>query len=151
MKITKSTLLLAAAVMGTALALTGCDTFASRARERSATYEQLDTGTQQRLKRGQINVGDNADMVYIALGQPDERRVVTTPDGQSDLWIYRTYWQQYEGSAWVGWRRVIVPTGRGYAVFHEPVRQDVYTAHASDTIRVHMHGGVVQSIEQTVR
>lgn len=148
---TKSTLLFAAAAIGAAFAVTGCDTFAHRAREKSATYEQLDPGTQQRLKRGDINVGDNADMVYIALGQPDERRTVTTADGQGDLWIYRTYWQQYEGTAWVGWRRVIVPTARGYAVFHEPVRQEVYSEHASDVTRVHMNRGVVQSVEQTTR
>jgi hypothetical protein len=48
MKITKSTLLLAAATLGTALALTGCDTFATRAKELSATYEHLDPGRQQR-------------------------------------------------------------------------------------------------------
>jgi hypothetical protein len=151
MKMTKSTLLLAAATIGAAIGLTGCDTFASRARERSATYEQLDPGTQQRLKRGEINVGDNSDMVYIALGQPDERRTLTTPDGQQDVWVYRTYWQQYEGSAWVGWRRVIVPTARGYAVFHEPVRSDVYSEHLEDRTRVTMMRGVVQSVEQVTR
>ncbi len=151
MKMTKSTLVFAAAALGAALALTGCDTFASRAKEKSATYEQLDPGTQQRLKRGDINVGDNADMVYIALGRPDERRVVTSADGQGEIWIYRTYWEQYEGSAWYGWRRVIVPTGRGYAIFHEPVSQDIYSQHVSDLTRVHMQNGVVQSVEQTTR
>jgi hypothetical protein len=148
MKITKSTLLLAVAALTAAVGLTGCDTFASRARQRSATYEQLDPNTQQRLKRGEISVGDNADMVYIALGQPDERRVVSTADGQHETWVYRTYWQQYEGSAWVGWRRIVVPTGRGYAIYHEPVRSDVYSEHASDRTRVSMYRGVVQSIEQ---
>jgi hypothetical protein len=148
MKMTKSTLWMAAAALGATLAVTGCDTFASRARERSATYEQLDAGTQQRLKHGDINVGDNADMVYIALGQPDERRVVTTPDGQQEMWVYRTYWQQYEGSAWVGWRRVLVPTARGFAVFHEPVRSDVYSEHAADRTRVTINHGVVQSVDQ---
>src|ERR1044071_3420654 len=138
MKMNKSTLLLTAAALGAAFAVTGCDTFAARAKDLSATYEQLDPGTQQRLKRGDINVGDNADMVYIALGQPDERRTVTDADGQGQVWIYRTYWQQYEGTAWYGWRRVIVPTARGYAVFHEPVSQDIYTQHAADTTRVHM-------------
>jgi outer membrane protein assembly factor BamE (lipoprotein component of BamABCDE complex) len=152
MKMTKSTLFLAAAALGAAFAVTGCDTFAHRAKERSATYEQLDTGTQQRLKRGELSPGDNNDMVYIALGRPDERRVVTTPDGQQEVWIYKTYWQQYEGSAWVGWRRVIVPTGRGgYYIYHEPVRSDIYSEHAADTTRVTMNRGVVQSVEQSDR
>ena len=59
--------------------------------------------------------------MYIALGDPDEKRDVTTADTTRTTWIYRTYWQQYEGSAWVGWHRVIVATPRGYAVFHEPI------------------------------
>jgi hypothetical protein len=151
MKMTKSTLFLALAAFGAAFAVTGCDTFASRARERSATFEQLDAGTQQRLKRGELSPGDNSDMVYIALGRPDERRIVSTPDGQNEMWVYRTYWQQYEGTAWVGWRRVIVPMGRGYAIYHEPVRSDIYSEHAADTTRVTMNRGVVQSIDQVTR
>jgi hypothetical protein len=152
MKITKSTLWLTAVALGGALGLVGCDTFAHRAKERSATFEQLDAGTQQRLKHGEISPGDNADMVYIALGRPDERRVVTTPDGQQEVWAYRTYWQQYEGSAWTGWRRVIVPTGRGgYVIYHEPVRSEIYSEHAADTTRVTMNRGVVQQIEQSDR
>lgn len=136
-----------------ALALAGCNTFQSRAREKSATYESLDAGTQQRLQRGTIDVGDTQDMVYIALGQPDERRTITTGDGQHDMWIYKTYWQQYEGTAWLGYRRVIVPAnnGRGYVIFHEPVSREVYSTHVDDVIRVAMQRGVVQSVEQQSR
>ncbi len=145
-------LLAVAALLGATL-LAGCNTFASRARERSATFQSLDAGTQQRLQRGNIDIGDNSDMVYIALGQPDERRLITTTDGQQESWVYRTYWQQYEGQAWLGYRRVIVPArnGRGYVVFHEPVTQDVYSTHADDVIRVSIAQGVVQAVEQQVR
>jgi len=103
------------------------------------------------LKHGAINVGDNADMVYIALGNPEEKRSVTTNDGTHDMWIYRTYWQQYEGSAWVGWHRWIVPAanGRGYVIYHEPVTQDLYSTRVDETIRVTFdRNGVVQTVEQ---
>src|SRR5262245_6366176 len=99
----------------------GCDTFNSRARQMSGVYDQLPASEQQRLQKGAINVGDSPEMVYIALGNPDEKRDVTTADGTNQMWIYKTYWQQYEGTAWLGYRRVIVPMGRGYAIFHEPV------------------------------
>lgn len=149
---TPKTVLTLVALLGATL-LAGCNTFESRARERSATYESLDPSTQQRLQRGKIDLGDTEDMVYIALGQPDERRTVTTPDGAQQTWIYRTYWQQYEGTAWLGYRRVVVPArnGRGYVIFHEPVTRDVYSTHADDTIRVTMIRGVVQSVEQQVQ
>lgn len=145
--------LAAAALLAGGLALAGCNTFASRARERSATFESLDPGTQQRLQQGRIDIGDTADMVYIALGQPDQRRTVATPDGQEETWIYRAYWQQYEGQAWLGYRRVIVPAPnrRGYVIYHEPVTRDVYSTHADDVIRVTMARGVVQSVEQQFR
>lgn len=133
-------------------ALVGCNTFDSRAREKSATFESLTPDTQERLQRGSINVGDTQDMVYIALGTADEKRQVSTADGTSQTWIYRSYWEQYQGSQWVGWRRVIVPTGRGYAIFHEPITRDVYSSRVDEIIRVSFDSrGVVSSVEQRNR
>jgi outer membrane protein assembly factor BamE (lipoprotein component of BamABCDE complex) len=132
--------------------LSGCNTFQSRARERSETFDQLPTSEQQRLQRGAISIGDNQDMVYIALGSPDERRDVTTADGTQSVWVYRSYWQQYEGTTWLGYRRYVVPTARGYAIYHEPVTQDVYRTHADDRIRVTFdRNGVVSQVEQSSR
>ena len=153
MKFIRSTLLASTTAALAALFLAGCDTFQSRAREKSATYESLDPGTQQRLQRGKIDLGDTQDMVYIALGHPDEKRMVTTPDGTQETWIYRTYWEQYEGTAWVGWHRVIVPAAnrRGYVIYHEPVGRDVYSTHADEIIRVSFNRGVVASVDQQRR
>lgn len=132
---------------------TGCNTFASRARERSETFESLPANEQQRLQRGAINVGDTEDMVYIALGHPNERRDVTTADGTQTIWSYKTYWQQYEGTSWAGWRRVIVPAPnrRGFVIFHEPVSYDVYRTHVDEAIRVTFNNGVVSTVEQQRR
>ncbi|HVU32544.1 MAG TPA: hypothetical protein VHE61_03865 [Opitutaceae bacterium] len=142
--------LLALSAIAALVALSGCDTFQARARQKSEVYNALPPGTQQRLQRGQISIGDSQDMVYIALGYPDEVRQVTTPQGVQTIWIYRTYWQQYEGTAWVGWHRVIVPlrNGHGYAIFHEPVTTDVYRTHADEVIRVTFNNGVVASVVQ---
>jgi outer membrane protein assembly factor BamE (lipoprotein component of BamABCDE complex) len=133
--------------------LSGCDTFQSRAREKAQVYQSLPPDTQHRLQHGRIGVGDTQDMVYIALGYPDEVREVATTQGNQTVWIYRTYWQQYEGSEWVGWHRVIAPApdGRGYIVYHEPVRTDVYRTHVDEVIRVVFQNSVVQSVEQRNR
>jgi hypothetical protein len=133
--------------------LSGCNTFRSRAKQMSGVYDQLPATEQQRLQRGAINVGDTPAMVYIALGNPDERRDVLNADGTQNVWIYKTYWQQYEGTAWLGYRRIIVPsrTGRGYAIYHEPVTQDVYRTHADEVIRVTFANGVVSQVEQQRR
>lgn len=149
--------LFAATVLAVALALVaglaGCSTFERRAEEKSATFDNLSASTQKRLERGKINVGDTQDMVYIALGNPDETRDIADADGQQLAWIYKSYWQQYEGTAWVGWRRIIVPNpgGRGYAVFHEPVSRDFYRTREDEVIRVLFRRGVVALVEQQRR
>lgn len=151
MKRSLSLPLAAAAV--TLLLFAGCNSFNSRARQMSAVYDQLPASEQQRLQRGVIGIGDSPEMVYIALGNPDERRDTLNADGSRTTWIYRTYWQQYEGTAWLGYRRVIVPArnGRGYVIFHEPVTQDVYRTHVDDVIRVTFANNSVQQVEQTRR
>lgn len=144
----KTALLVALASAASALCLGGCSTFHSRANERSEVFDTLPVATQQRLERGTINVGDSADLVYIALGQPDEKRKITRSDGTQSIWVYRTYWDEYAGTVWAGYRRVVVRTPRGYAVYSEPVTQDVYYSHAEDTTRVAFAKGVVTAIEQ---
>lgn len=136
-----------------AFGLGGCDTFKSRARERSETFSQLTPSEKQRLKKGDINVGDTPDMVYIALGNPDEKRDRTEANGTSSVWIYRSYMDEYAGSVWAGYRRVIVPApnGRGYLVYHEPITQDVYRTRVDEVIRVTLKNGVVAAVEQSKR
>ena len=130
-------------------ALAGCNTFESRAKEKSEVYNSLPPDTKQRLQHGRISIGDSQDMVYIALGYPDEVREVTTAQGAQTQWIYRTYWQQYEGTEWVGWHRRIVPLrGGGYTVIHEPVTADLYRTHVDEVIRVTFQRGVVAEVDQ---
>ncbi len=144
---------LALGAAAAALFLAGCNTFNARAKQMSGVYDNLSANEQDRLKRGAINVGDTPEMVYIALGSPDERRDTMNADGTRTTWVYKTYWQQYEGTAWLGYRRVIVPArnGRGYVVFHEPVTQDVYRTRVDDVIRVTFANNTVQQVEQTQR
>ncbi len=150
MKIRSSLALAAGAAL---LLFAGCNSFNARARQMSAVYDQLPASEQERLQRGAINVGDTPEMVYIALGNPDERRDTLNADGTRTTWVYKTYWQQYEGTAWLGYRRVIVPArnGRGYVIFHEPVTQDVYRTHVDDVIRVSFANNLVNQVEQTRR
>ena len=100
-----------------------------------------------------IKVGDTPDMVYIALGDPDEKRDLDSAAGQQTSWIYRTYWQQYEGTAWVGWHRMIVPAanGRGYVVFHEPIERNLYSTRVDEVIRVTFADGKVTTVDQRKR
>jgi hypothetical protein len=152
---TLSRLSLPAIACGAAVLLTlaGCDTFDSRAKEKSATYDSLNSNTQQRLEKGKINVGDTPDMVYIALGNPDEKRERSTTNNEQDIWIYKTYVEEYAGTVWGGYHRVIGPGfgGRGYIIYREPISQDLYRDHVDEIIRVTFSAGKVTAVEQVKR
>ncbi|HTQ31857.1 MAG TPA: hypothetical protein VMI53_11670 [Opitutaceae bacterium] len=138
---------------GLGLALAGCSTIDSRIREKQDSFNRLDPSTQAKLRQGIVEVGYTPDMVYIALGSPDERHELTTGKGDETTWIYKTYYEQYEGMAHVGYRRIVFfdPATRIYHIYYEPVSTPVYSEQEEDNIRVTFVNGKVASIEQTKR
>jgi hypothetical protein len=135
------------------LLLAGCNTFERRAKEKSAVFSALDPSTQARLEARQIEVGDTHDMVYIALGAPDEKRDIVTPTARTTIWVYSAYWQEYQGTRLVGFRRNVVydPVTKSYRVFHEPDIQPVYAARVEDRVRITFEDGRVTVVEQAQR
>jgi len=140
-----------AAVTSLILLAAGCSTFDSRSKEKSEVFNALDSHTQQRLKKGEIALGDTADLVYIALGNPDERKSSTTKAGEKLTWIYNVYWQEYAGTVHTGYRRIVIydPQSKRYFVYLEPVQTDVYRQRSEERIRVEFLNGRVTSVEQT--
>lgn len=144
----KRSLLLLATL--TALLLSACDTFERRAQEKAATFEQLSPAERAKLKRGEIEMGNTPEMVYIALGRADEQHEKTTPTGREMVWTYKTYHQEYEGNVHTGYRRVVLwdPGLKRYVVFYDPVYAEVYSEHSEENIRVKFHDGKVVEVEQ---
>lgn len=135
--------------LGLAL-LAGCSTINSRIKEKSATFYSLSAQDQARLKQGIVNIGDTPDMVYIALGAPDAKRDTLAKNSETTTWLYKTYYQNYEGSVYVGYHRFFYWDGylKAWRVYYEPVRQDVYSQHTQDRIRVVFQDGKVTTIDQ---
>lgn len=133
--------------------LAGCDTFDRRAQQKSATFESLAPEQREKLKRGVIEIGNTPDMVYIALGRPDEQRESATAAGRETVWIYNSYHQEYEGRLHSGYRRILVydPNHRRYLVYHEPIFTDVYSEHEEEKIRIKFQNDRVTEIEQPLR
>jgi len=133
-----------------ALLLSGCDTFNRRAQEKAPTFERLSPDERAKLKRGEIEIGNSPDMVYIALGRPDAKREFTTARGHEMVWTYNTYHREYEGDVHAGYRRYVVWDARirRYVVFYEPVYAEVYSEHHEENIRVKFIDGKVAEIEQ---
>jgi hypothetical protein len=132
------------------LAFAGCSTFQKRAGEKSAVFAGLDAATQENLRKGVVELGYTKDMVYIALGQPDERKEKVAKDGKDETWIYQAYSTEYRGTATVGYRRWATydPVRKVLWTYYEPVTQDIYRDHIEDRIRITFHGDKVSVIEQ---
>ncbi len=127
----------------------GCNSFDSRSEEKAYVFESLTPEVKQRLKDGEIHVGDTSDMVYIALGKPDDKLRKTNADGETSTWLYQSYREDYEGEAFVGYRRHVVYNRltRTYQVYHEPVTASVYRDRKEDRFRVTFKDGKVTEIE----
>ena len=133
-----------------ALSLVGCSTVDSRIKEKSAAFNALDPQTQAKIRQGVIDVGFSTDLVYIALGKPDEVRDRVNTSTNESVWVYNTYYQQYEGTRTVGYRRHVYydPVLKVYRVYYEPVRADFFSERTEERIRVSFVNGQVSSIEQ---
>ncbi len=86
-----SRFLLPLAAAAAAISLAGCATPATRIRENPGLFASYAPAQQDLIKRGQVAVGFDMDMVRLALGDPDHVRTRTTPDGVSQVWSYVTY------------------------------------------------------------
>lgn len=128
----------------------GCQTVESRIKERPDSFYRLDRATQDKILQGIIDVGYNEDMVYLALGAPDEKRERVTEKDRTLIWIYNTYYTRYDGTANVGYYRRVYydPYLRAYRLHYHPVFADAYREEKEERIRVVFKDGKVSVIEQ---
>jgi hypothetical protein len=138
------------AVIALGAVLAGCNTFDSRSKEKAATFSTLDEATRERLKDRGLRVNDTFDMVYIALGAPDEKREVLRRSGTETTWVYNAYWQEYRGTVVVGYRRFTVynEKTKTYHVIYQPVREALYAPRVEERLRISFEDGLVSAIEE---
>lgn len=129
----------------------GCQSVDNRIREKPDVFAKLDKVAQDKIKQGIIDIGFTPDMVYLALGEPDEKRDKLTSEGRSEIWIYNTYYERFDGTAHIGYfRRVYYdPFLRAYRLFYQPAYADTYSSTKEERIRVVFKDGKAAVIEQT--
>ena len=68
----------------------GCKTTTHRANQYGEAFAQLTPEEQQQVENGEIKIGDSREMVYIALGPPQESKVIDTDKGKNtgEQWLY---------------------------------------------------------------
>jgi hypothetical protein len=74
-----------------ALCLAGCSTPESRIRQNPEVFARLTPAQQDLIRKGQIGIGFDQEMVQLALGEPDQVRTRTDASGVSEIWSYTTY------------------------------------------------------------
>ncbi len=133
-----------------ALVLAGCSTVQSRIEEKATVFNALPPEQQANIRQGLVDVGYTQDMVYIAMGRADRVVERSTGEGSQTVWIYNSYYQEYQGSAFAGYRRSVYfdPRIRAYRVYYTPVHADVYRDRVEEVARVVFKDGKVASIEQ---
>lgn len=130
--------------------LSGCSTINSRIRENQALFDGLPADTQDKIRQGVVEVGYTPQMVFMAMGEPHERRSTRAADRESSVWIYNVYYQDWVGRRMAGYRRVVVydeKTKKHY-VYVEPVYEDLYRDRKEERIRIEFDRGVVSAIEE---
>ena len=136
-----------------ALLFAGCSTIPSRIEEKSAAFAAADPAMQEKVRKGAVEIGYPADLVYIALGKPDDQINTITKHGEDETWIYHSYHQDYAGTVRTGYRRYVVidPRSGLPVVYLEPVYTDLYREHTEERIRIIFKSGKVEAIEEVKR
>jgi hypothetical protein len=137
--------------LGALLFVAGCESVDTRIQQNPQLFASLDAATQNKIKQGIIDIGYTEDMVYLALGAPDQKREARTATGSQTVWIYSTYFERYDGSHFAGYHRRVYYDRylNTYRVYYQPVYADVYRPEVEERIRVTFQNGKVTVIEQT--
>src|SRR5258708_14118694 len=86
------------------LGASGCSTVQSRINEKQQVFAQLDPSTQDKIKKGDIDIGYTPDMVYMALGEPSEKKESVSQEGSTTNRVYYPYYEPYEDTTFGAYR-----------------------------------------------
>jgi len=139
-------------ILATLGLLAGCNTFEKRLTQRPGIFEALDAETQAKLRAGIIDIGYTADMVFLAIGNPDSRSDQITASERKEVWIYNAYHRDYHGVQHMGYHRYLRynPVAKTYYPIYVPILADVYTDRVELRLRLVFEDGKVSQIEQVM-
>ena len=86
----------ALALVPALLLLAGCATPERRIEQNREIFDSLPVADQARIRGGKIDLGFTADMVRIALGEPQRKLVRRTSGGDGEVWLYLDVDRRYD-------------------------------------------------------
>lgn len=137
---------LSALIACVALALlAGCSTPEARIQHNPEAFASLSPSDQQLIREGKVAVGFTAEMVRLALGDPDLVYTRTDANGVNESWSYTTYESE-----------VGVSLYRGYyhRYWGDPFYYPYYSSYPSrrtkEYLKIVFIGGRVTSVESQI-
>jgi hypothetical protein len=148
--------LLLAVPLLASLLLAGCQTVETRIKQQPEVFASLDKATQDRIKNGVIGIGYTENMVYLALGAPDQKRESLTASAHTLTWIYNSYSTHYYGPPMMGYPYGYYPYYARYPLYrpyayhpyYPSYYGDAYYTETEERIRVTFNEGKVTAIDQ---
>jgi len=135
-----------ARVLAAALVLlAGCVGPEARIRRQQALFAQLAPEAQAMIREGRVGLGFSADMVRLAVGEPDRRWTRSDAQGQTEIWSYTAYETAAGAPIFRGWYHA----GAEVYLYNAGARGG--TARAREYFKVSFADGRVSAVEQDVR
>lgn len=128
----------------------GCETTGSRVQSRLEAYNGWDASTQVRLRQGIIQDGDSYDMVYVALGTPNEKDDIPVVGGETlTTWEYSRLVQRNLIEETVGYQEESeFDIKTGTRINHKiPIREKVSRPTKERGMLVIFRQGIVSSVQ----
>ena len=130
----------------------GCGTTASRIKKNSKAFDSFPEEVQEKVRKGKVEIGYTKDMAYIALGDPDNRYIRTTSDGDREVWAYISVYATKQRQLVKGPFRTRTTDGEYRTVYGESIWVDVDQIREYENLRLEFDdGGVVAAIDRLER
>ena len=122
--------------------LAGCSTPQTRIRNNPGLFSSLPPSDQELIQQGKVAVGFTAEMVKLAVGEPDRIYTRTEASGQSEAWVYTSY--SSRGGAMIYYRGFYHRTHPGMYAYYA----DYNDREVVERYRVTFKEGKVASIDE---
>jgi len=127
-----------------AVLLAGCSTPDSRIAKNRTVFDQLPAEVQQKIRAGRVEVGFTAEMVQLALGEPDRVFTRRSEQGETEVWGYQDHGPRFSIGLGVG-------TGGRHSAFGGGVAMTSGGHDPDEKIRVEFRGGKVTAVDTLKR
>lgn len=130
--------------------LAGCSTPEHRIKKNPELFASFPPEVQAKVQQGEVDIGFNKDMAFIALGQPTREYTRRTADGVTEVWSYTDVYSTSERQRVSGSFRVRDNDGRLRTV-NDTIWVDVDKEHEYEKLRLEFQDDVIKAIERVKR